>query len=376
MSIISDKPFTFDRVIRIGITLFFLWALIKVLGLLSDVLIPFAIAALLAYLINPLVKFIQEKCRVRKRGLSVLISLVVVFVLVFMIFWFVIPLIINEIAHMGELLKKLVNESGFSEQKSKYIPVDIWQFLQDFVVREDVQKFFNADSFGSLASAAVQKILPGVWSVFSGAINIILGVFGVAIIILYLIFLLADYDTIFKGSSELLPAEYKEKVINFVDNFKEAMHNYFRAQALIAFCVGVLFAIGFWIIGLPMGIALGLFVGLLNMVPYLQNIAIIPAAFLSLMYTLETGNSFWGIFGLVAAVFVIVQIIQDGFLTPKIMGKAMNLNAAMILLSLSVWGKLLGVLGLLIALPMTYLLYSYYKQFLTKAAKSREIVEE
>ena len=376
MSLISDKPFTFDRVIRIGISLFFLWAFIKVLGFLSDVLIPFAIAALLAYLINPLVKFIQEKCRVRKRGLSVLISLVVVFAFVFMIFWFVIPLIINEIAHMGELLKKFVNESGLSDQKSKYIPADIWQFLQDFAAREDVQKFFNTDSFGSLATATVQKILPGVWSVFSGAINIILGVFGVAIIILYLIFLLADYDKIFKGSSDLLPAEYKEKVLHFADNFKEAMHNYFRAQALIAFCVGVLFAIGFGIIGLPMGIALGLFVGLLNMVPYLQNIAIIPAAFLSLMYTLETGNSFWGILGLVAAVFVIVQIIQDGFLTPKIMGKAMNLNAAMILLSLSVWGKLLGVLGLLIALPMTYLLYSYYKQFLTKAAKSREIVEE
>lgn len=376
MSLISDKPFTFDRVIRIGISLFFMWALIKVLGFLSDVLIPFAIAALLAYLINPLVKFIQEKCRVRKRGLSVLISLVVVFALVFTIFWFVIPLIINEIAHMGELLKKFVNESGFSEQKSKYIPADIWQFLQDFASREDVQKFFNTDSFGSLATATLQKILPGVLSVFSGAINIILGVFGVAIIILYLIFLLADYDRIFKGSSELLPAEYKEKVMHFADNFKKAMHSYFRAQALIAFCVGVLFAIGFGIIGLPMGIALGLFVGLLNMVPYLQNIAIIPAAFLSLMYTLETGNSFWGIFGLVAAVFVVVQIIQDGFLTPKIMGKAMNLNAAMILLSLSVWGKLLRVLGLLIALPMTYLLYSYYKQFLTKAAKSREIVEE
>ena len=146
-------------------------------------------------------------------------------------------------------------------------------------------------------------------------------------------------------------------------------NNYFRAQALIASIVGVLFAIGFSIIGLPLGILLGILIGFLNLIPYLQNIAILPAVFLALLKSLDTGQNFWVILGLVLLIFVVVQAIQDGFLVPKIMGNATGLNPAVILLSLSIWGKILGVLGLLIALPMTYLILSYYQRMISKAYK-------
>ena len=143
-----------------------------------------------------------------------------------------------------------------------------------------------------------------------------------------------------------------------------AMNRYFRGQATVASIVGVLFATGFWLIGLPMGIFVGLFIGLLNMVPYLQVVGLIPAFFLALVHALETGTSFWVTVGLTGLVFVAVQAIQDTLLTPKIMGKVTGLNPAMILLSLSIWGKLLGIFGLVIALPMTCLLLAYYRRFL------------
>lgn len=95
-----------------------------------------------------------------------------------------------------------------------------------------------------------------------------------------------------------------------------------------------------------------------------------PAAVLCLVYAVGGGGDFWIIFAKCIAVYCIVQAIQDLFLTPKIMGKAMGLNPAIILLSLSVWGTLLGLIGLIIALPLTTLLLSYYNHFIIEGERN------
>jgi len=174
-------------------------------------------------------------------------------------------------------------------------------------------------------------------------------------------------ELIRQGWKDLLPPAYREGVLAFAGDFNSAMNRYFRAQTLVASIVGVLFAVGFWLIGLPMGILLGLFIGALNIVPYLQIIGLIPAFLLALVHAMETGASLWVALGLTGLVFVVVQTIQDVVLVPKIMGRVTGLSPAIILLSLSIWGKLLGIFGLLIALPMTCLLLAYYKRFLTSA---------
>jgi predicted PurR-regulated permease PerM len=142
------------------------------------------------------------------------------------------------------------------------------------------------------------------------------------------------------------------------------MGNYFRGQSLVALCVGILFAIGFSIIDFPMAIGLGLFIGLLNLIPYLQMVGIIPTIMLALLKAYDTGGSFWLILLSALAVFAVVQTIQDMILTPRIMGKAMGLNPAMMLLSLSVWGALLGFIGLIIALPLTTLIIAYVNEWI------------
>ena len=100
------------------------------------------------------------------------------------------------------------------------------------------------------------------------------------------------------------------------------------------------------------------------MVPYLQTISLVPVSMLALFQCIESQTPFWKYMGLVLIIYAVVQTIQDLILTPKIMGNATGMNPAMILLSLSIWGKLLGMLGLLIALPVTFLLVSYYKSFI------------
>ncbi len=91
------------------------------------------------------------------------------------------------------------------------------------------------------------------------------------------------------------------------------MNHYFRGQALVAFIVGILFSIGFSIIGLPMAVVLGLFIGLLNMVPYLQLISLVPSTLLCLVCSVDSNVEFWNIWWATMAVYIIVQCIQ-GFL--------------------------------------------------------------
>jgi predicted PurR-regulated permease PerM len=175
-----------------------------------------------------------------------------------------------------------------------------------------------------------------------------------------------DYERLLIGFKRMVPPKYRQKMFAVARDVKSSMNHYFRGQALVAFCVGILFCIGFLIIKLPLAIVLGLFIGLLNMVPYLQLISLVPTTLLCLVCSVSGGANFWVIWGETMAVYIIVQCIQDFILTPRIMGKVMGLNPAIILLSLSIWGSLLGFTGMIIALPLTTLLLSYYERYISR----------
>jgi predicted PurR-regulated permease PerM len=367
----DDRPYTFDRVVRALITIGIFLSLIWVAGYLSDVLIPFAVALVLAYLTDPLVSQVQKI--VRHRAAAVIATLVLLLGLLLLVFWLILPMIIREIAHMGRIMSDLVNNSALTARVSVYLPEDLWQAISEFVSRPDIQEMFRPENFWKLAKVAAQKVLPGLWGVLAGAAGLIMGVVGLGVIGLYMLFLLLDYDAVRSGWQGLIPASYREQAVTLLADFESIMNSYFRGQAAVAAICGILFAAGFSIIGLPLGILLGLFIGMLNMVPYLQLIGVPPALLLALFQAIDSGASLWVMFGLTGLFFVLVQVIQDVILVPKIMGKVTGFNPAVIMLSLSIWGKLLGLLGLIIALPMTYLILVYYRRFL--AAKDEENIE-
>lgn len=361
-----EQPYTLDRIVRIGVSIALLWAFIALLGYLSDVLIPFAVALLMAYLLNPLVLWLQKRLKIKQRPPAVFLSLFLTVLLLAGISWLFLPTLAKEFSDMGRLIANYVNNSELRQQALQYLPQDFELFIQDLLNREEVKKFLNAENLTQAAHFLGQNILPGVWGMFTGSISLLLGILGLFVVFLYLIFVLLDYEKISTGWSAYLPPQFRGTVLTVLEDAKNAMNRYFRAQALVAFIVGTLHAIGFTIIGLPMGILLGLLIGMLNMVPYFQLIGFIPAILFTLMHALETGTNFWWMLMLVMLVFGIIQLIQDMILTPKIMGDVTGLNPAIILLSLSIWGKLLGMLGLIIALPMTTLLIAYYRSFLKK----------
>lgn len=350
-----NKPFTFDRVVRILFSILIIGAVIYILAVLRTALLPFLIAWLLAYILQPFVVFFQYKVGLKSRVLSIIAVILSVVLVIGLITWAVIPSISQEIDKTTELLQG----DGTDRSNIPFIPQSWLDYLKEHIHEEQFQEFFNRDNLLN----AIKQIAPQLWALLSNTFSVILSIAVVFVTFLYLFFILLDYEKIANGWLHLVPEKYRPFVKELSGDVEGSMKRYFRGQTLVALCVGILLAIGFKIISFPLGVSLGLFIGLLNLVPYLQTLGVIPMILLSLLKSAETGENFWIIFGLSLLVLGIVQVIQDLYLTPRIMGKAMGLNPAVILLSLSVWGTLLGFIGLIVALPLTTLVLSYYKRF-------------
>ncbi len=354
----SNKKITFDSFIRGMLWVATFIIIFVLLNKLSAALLPFFIAWIIAYLLYPLVQFFQYKLHIRNRTLAIIATISTVIIVILGVVMFFVPPMIEEYDKVKYLIHTyLVNGGSHSS-----IPQSITEFIRENIDAEWFEKNFNTENIVK----AVRGLLPKMWNIISTSYNVVLAIFTIFVIALYLFFILLDYEKIANGWSPLIPARYRNTVVRLVEDIKFSMNQYFRGQALVALCVGILFSIGFLIIDFPLAVGLGLFIGLLNMVPYLQIIGFIPTVLLALLKAADTGENFWLVLGLALLVFCVVQFIQDSFLVPKIMGKITGLNPAIILLSLSIWGSLMGMLGLIIALPCTTLLLSYYQRFIKR----------
>ena len=353
-----EKEITFDRVIRWLIAALIAVGLVWLVNRLSSVLLPFFIAWIMAYMIYPFVCFLQNKCRLKYRVLSIVVALLVVFAVITLAAFLVVPPIIEESLRMAKLITVYFHDTFASSE----FMANIQGMLQSYASDDSLMKLLQHSSVMDVAENLVMKA----WEFLSGTINFAIGLLGSLVVLLYLFFILMDYEKISDGWIRFIPAGQRKFASMVAGDVKSGMNAYFRGQSLIALIVGILFSIGFLIIDFPMAIGLGLFIGLLNLIPYLQLVGFIPTIILALVKAADTGQSFWVIILCALAVFAVVQTIQDVILTPRIMGHVMGLNPAIILLSLSIWGSLLGIIGLIIALPLSTLLISYYRRFILK----------
>ena len=356
------KKITFDSFIRGILAALVVFCVLYLINKLSGVLLPFFIAWLIAYLLHPFVTFFQYKLKLKSRVLSIFTVMLLFLGIIALIFWGVVPPLIDEFAKV----KNLISVYFIEGTKQADIPGTVANFIKEHI---DMMKIEEALNFENVVHI-IQKGVPQVWSFLAGSMNVIISIFASFIVLIYMFFILLDYENLSEGWIKFIPVKHREITQQIFNDVKDGMNRYFRGQSLIALCVGILFSIGFLIIDFPLAFGFGLFIGLLNMVPYLQLIALIPTVLLALLKAADTGQNFWWILFLALMVFAVVQIIQDAVITPKVMGKAMGLNPAIILLSLSIWGSLMGIVGMIIALPATSLLISYYRRYVIKEADS------
>ena len=350
------KKITFDSFIRAVILGAIIIGVLMLLKRLSGVLLPFFLAWLIAYLIYPLVSFFQHKLRLKNRIISIFCALFTLSVIGSVAFYLLVPPMIQEFLRVKDLLIEYFSTTHTASN----VPTTLSEFIRQNIDLHILEQMFSQENILD----ALKVTVPKLWSLISESINLLFGFFTVFLILLYIVFILLDYESISEGWAHLMPKKYRKTVTGILNDVKDGMNRYFRGQALVALCVGILFSIGFLIIDFPLAIGLGLFIGALNMVPYLQIIGFVPTIMLAILKAADTGDNFWIIIASATAVFIVVQIIQDGYLVPRIIGKITGLNPAIILLSLSIWGSLMGMLGMIIALPLTTLMLSYYQRYI------------
>jgi predicted PurR-regulated permease PerM len=342
-------------------------AVIYLLNMLSGVLLPFLIAWLIAYMVYPIVTFFQYKLRLRNRGLSIIVVMTLLLSLLVLAFVGIVPPIIDEFSKLRGVLTDYFVEGS----KQAAIPGTLANFIKEHI---DMQQFSDALDKNHFAET-LSEVWPQIQGLLTHSFNLIISIFTSFIILLYTFFILLDYETISQGWVKLVPVKWRQVAVTLVGDIEEGMNSYFRGQAFVALCVGVLFSIGFLIIDFPLAIGFGLFIGVLNLVPYLQLVAVLPTVLLALLKAADTGENFWVILLSAGLVFVVVQALQDAVIVPKVMGRITGLNPAIILLSLSVWGSLLGIVGMIIALPTTTLLLSYYRRYIAKKEREYGLAE-
>lgn len=363
------QRYDLDRTVRLVINCVLFIALIWLINILKDVLLPFCVGCLIAYLFEPFVQFNRSLLKLKGRVLATFITLSEMVFLFLMICYFIIPLIMNEATQMANMLKTYAS----TELHIPFVPESFHDFLRKHVDFNFIASKLTREEWAKM----IEDGLSASWSVITSSISLIISLFSWVIVFLYVIFVMIDYEKISAGFRRMVMPKYRHIVFKIGRDVKISMNHYFRGQALVSFIVGILFSIGFLIIGLPLAIVLGMFIGLLNMVPYLQLISLVPTTLICVVSSVGSETGFWVLFWESMLVYIVVQAIQDLYLTPKIIGKAMSMNPALIFLSLSIWGTLLGLIGLIIAIPLTTLLIAYYDEYVIKPhERKRERLEK
>ena len=351
-----SKEITFDKFIRWAGIVTLVIAVLYITNYLSEVLLPFFIAWFFAYLLYPVVKFIENKLHVKVRAISILLAMGAAIAIVGGVIWLIIPPMIDQFDKLGEVLTRWVHQTTHTNNLTMLIK----EWLQDN--QSTIERFLKSKDF----SDALKTTMPKVFSVVSQTATVLMSIVASMITLLYMFFILFDYETLTANWVRIFPKKNRPFWSALMKDVERELNNYIRGQGMVALCMGIMFCIGFTIIGFPMAIGLGILIGIMDLVPYLHTFALIPTAFLAMLKAADTGQNFWVVFGLAVLVFCVVQVITDMVVTPKIMGKAMGLNPAILLLSLSIWGALLGFLGLIVALPLTTLLIAYWQRYVTR----------
>lgn len=330
-----------------------LFALFRLLSALvsnfSNVLLPLAVAGVLAMLLRPVVAILEERVRLNRIAAISLLYSLVVFCLG-AILWWMIPFMVDQGVRFIQTLPSIYD--GLRELLEVRFP-QLMQFLNETVgeerlrgIGETIQNQIAATARSAIAASAS---VGQAW--FAGAFAFAA---GTAIVPVYLFFFLRSNPvTIQELDKQLawLPDDLREDIIFLVRQFAHSIETFFQGQVVVGLIMGILLALGFSFAGIEFGFAIGILIGLLNIIPYLGTIIGLSSVLPIAWFQPEGGPILAAI---ALTIFVAVQMLEGYFLTPKIMGNRTGLHPLTIIIAIFFWGTALGgILGMILAIPLT-----------------------
>ena len=349
-----------------------------VVNALSSVLIPLAIAGVIAYLLDPIIDWFQRKRGFKRQNAIILVFCIAVLI-VGGVMASVVPSLISQVSDLTNEFPKQVKK--FQENVSSIVkPVDpaksantstnapaepVWlkprEWMKDVGVTNEKAREFMVDAVEKI-SAWVLEQLKKVMSLFGFLA-------GLALVPVYVFYFLLEKRGIKRNWTDYLPvreSRIKEEIVFVLHSINDCLIVFFRGQVLVAMCVGALLTIGFLVIGLDYAILLGVMAGLLSIIPYLGvALSIIPAFVLSMIQFVPDDG--WLKPVLILVVFAAVQTMEGLFISPKIIGDRVGLHPLTIIVAVMVGTTLLGgIMGGVLAIPLTAALRTLMLRYVWK----------
>ena len=316
------------------------WLLLTgwLLYVLSPILTPFVISALLAYLGDPLVDRLEE------RGLKRTPAVAVVFTVIFLLLLILVILLIPKVeSQISQLLQKL---PGYAEWVRESLVPRIEALLPEESLNLDLAALQKAlgEHWRAAGGLAAQ-----VWQSVSGSgIALLTWLANLVLIPVLTFYLLRDWDHLMAGISTLLPRRSAPTWIRLAKESDEVLGAFLRGQVLVMFALGVIYTTGLWLVGLDLALLIGIFAGIVSFVPYLGLIVgILTAGVAAVLQFQGYGELPW-----VVLVFVVGQLLEGSVLTPRLVGERIGLHPVAVIFAVMAGGQLYGFFGILLALPV------------------------
>lgn len=397
-----------------------IWFTSSVLSFLQPVLVPVAVAGVIAYLLDPVVARLQSK------GISRLKSVLTVFasflLLLTVLACIILPPIVSQVTDkdqrnkIGEKIQNTIEsvsetswlKSILSPLLAKHEPAGektAGALSPNNIVSPETEisatttittkpKFsetnlanYLSDNTGKIAALTGKLITSGT-STFIGTLGLLIGIFMVPI---YLYYFLKEGSAIKNNWHDYVPlkaSKFKTEVVETLAEINGYLISFFRGQVLVAMIDGLLVGIALAIFQLPYGVLIGLILGIIGVIPFVGNIiCLIPACFIAFVHfsspSVHThewllGSNPWTYVAAVATIFVVVQQINSLVTAPKIVGKSVGLHPMTVIFSMLFWSLILGgMLGALLAVPMTAAVKVLFRRYIwEKNMKSSDNDEE
>lgn len=331
-------------ILNITLILLAIFLLIQVRGIFDPIkqffvaiFVPVLIAGLLFYLLNPIVDLLEDKFKI-KRVITIAVLFVFIFLLLIFLMFYLVPMIVSQVMALGGsiphyyqvLVKWLANE--FDPHTVRGISDQMYEYVINYFKSSSSQ-------IARFAQGILQNITGIVGKVASAVINVVTVPF-------LLFFMLKDGKKFKNSIGDLMPVKYRKNVVKLLEDINQQVALYVRGQLLVAFCVAIIFIIGYSIIGLKYGLLLGILAGIFNVIPFfgswLSEIpTIIVALFMSPLMVLK-----------VLLVFVVEWLLESQLISPIVMSANMKMHPVTTLIVLLTAGNLFGIFGVIFGIPI------------------------
>ncbi|MEO5696325.1 MAG: AI-2E family transporter [Burkholderiaceae bacterium] len=314
---------------------------VVVVWLLGPVLTPFVVAAVLAYVLHPLVERLAARRWPRVIAVSVVEVAAIIAVLTVLLL--IVPILSKQLPMLREQIPMLAERMN-TTLTPWLARFDIDLSLDTATIKAFVLKYLDANLEEWLATALSSARIGG---------SILLALVGTVLLVpMVLFYLLMDWNSLTSRLNTMIPPRMEERAHGFINECDATLGQYLRGQLLVMVVLAVYYSVGLALFGFDLAVPVGVFTGLAVFIPYVGFGLGLVLALISGMLQFE---GWYGVIG-VAVVFGIGQVFESFFLTPQLVGERIGMSALTVIFALLAFGHLFGFVGVLIALPVSAVL--------------------